>query len=102
MNAANPVFTYWYFHLPNYALAALMYTCLGRLLLSFMFPPDSRNYIWRAFVRLTDPVLRAVRLITPASVPHLIVLVFATLWLLLARMGLFALLFGLGLAPTMS
>ena len=26
----NPLLTYWYFHLPNFVLAALMYTLLGR------------------------------------------------------------------------
>jgi hypothetical protein len=25
-----PFLTYWYFHLPNFVLAALMYTLLGR------------------------------------------------------------------------
>jgi len=82
----------WYFHIPNYLLAALMYSMLGRLLLSFFFPAGSRNYIFLAFVRLTDPVLAAVRPITPRSVPFLLVLVFATLWLLVLRFVLLALL----------
>ncbi|WP_436642537.1 YggT family protein [Microbaculum sp. FT89] len=74
--------------IPNYVLAALMYTLLGRFILSFMFPPDSRNYIFRAFVRLTDPVLALVRPITPAAVPHLVLLVFAAIWILVARIVL--------------
>ncbi len=36
----NPLLQYWYFHLPNFVLAAIMYTLLGRLILSFMAPPD--------------------------------------------------------------
>lgn len=82
----------WYFHVPNYLIAALMYSMLGRLLLSFFFPPGSRNYIFLAFVRLTDPVLAVVRPITPRAVPFLLVLVFATLWLLVLRFVLLALL----------
>ena len=74
--------------IPNYVLAALMYTLLGRFILSFMFPPDSKNYIFRAFVRLTDPVLALVRPITPAAVPHLVLLVFAAIWILVARIVL--------------
>ncbi len=71
--------------IPNYVLAALMYTLLGRFVLSFLFPPDSKNYIFRAFVRLTDPVLAVVRLITPAAVPHLLLIVFAAIWMLVLR-----------------
>lgn len=71
--------------LPNYLLAALMYTLLGRFILSFLFPPDSRNYIFRAFVRLTDPIVALVRPITPAAVPHLLLLVFAAIWMLVLR-----------------
>lgn len=69
----------------NFVLAALMYTLLARFLLSFVFPPDSPNYIFRAFVRLTDPVLAVVRPITPAAVPHLVLLIFAAIWMLVVR-----------------
>jgi uncharacterized protein YggT (Ycf19 family) len=98
----NPIFQYWYFHLPNFVLAAVMYTMIGRLLLSFFAPPDWKNYIWRAFVRITDPVLRPVRFITPSVLPNLVVLIFAALWLMLIRVGYFALLANLSLLPTVS
>jgi uncharacterized protein YggT (Ycf19 family) len=75
----------WFFHLPNYLLAAVMYSLLGRFLLSLFIGPDSKNYIWRAFVRITDPVMVPVRFITPAVVPHMLVLVFAALWTLVLR-----------------
>lgn len=78
----------WAVQIPNYVLAALMYTLLARFILSFLFLPDSRNYIFRAFVRITDPVLAAVRLITPATVPHLILLIFAAIWMLFLRIVL--------------
>ena len=61
MDASNPILTYWYFHLPNFILAALMYTLLGRALLGLIVQPDSSNYIWRFFCRITDPVVARVR-----------------------------------------
>lgn len=71
--------------LPNYVLAVLMYTLLGRFVLSFLFAPGSTNYIFRAFERLTDPVVAVVRRITPAAVPHLVLLIFAMIWMLVLR-----------------
>ena len=98
--SSNPFLAQWWFHLPNFVLAALMYTMLGRFVLSFFFPPESKNYIWVAFVRLTDPVVRAVRLVTPLAVPHLLVLLFAAVWLLTARVALLILFASAGQMPT--
>jgi uncharacterized protein YggT (Ycf19 family) len=95
----NPIIQYWYFHLPNFILAALMYTLIARLLLSFLAPPNWRNYIWRAFVRLTDPVTGLVRMVTPAALPDIIVLIFAVFWMMILRFGLLLVLGGLGLLP---
>lgn len=74
--------------IPNYVLAALMYTLIARFILSFLFAPDSRNYIFRAFVKLTDPVLAIIRPITPAAVPHMVLLLFAAIWMLVLRVVL--------------
>ena len=52
---------YWYFHIPNFILAALMYTMLGRALLGLMVDADSPNYIWRFFCSVTDPVVAVIR-----------------------------------------
>jgi hypothetical protein len=97
---SNPIWAYWWFHLPNFVLAALMYTLLGRLALSFFFDDKSKNYIWRAFVRLTDPVIGAVAYITPRSVPAVVVLLFAFVWLFAARVVLLSIMVNLGIAPT--
>ena len=98
----NPLLQYWYFHLPNFIIAAVMYSVLGRLILSFFVNPAWRNYIWLAFVRLTDPVVRLVRFITPAVLPDALVLVFAFFWLMAARLALLALLASLNLLPTIA
>ena len=97
--AMNPLLQYWYFHLPNFILAAVMYTMLGRLVLSFFAPPNWQNYIWRAFVRITEPALTLVRPITPLGLPETIILVFGVLWLMVLRL-LFCIGMGqLGLLP---
>ena len=36
MGASYPILSFWYFHLPNFVLAALMYTLLGRVLLALI------------------------------------------------------------------
>ncbi len=98
--SSNPFIAQWWFHLPNFVLAALMYTMLGRFLLAFFIPPESTNYIWRAFVRLTEPVLRAVQFVTPLAVPHMLVLLFAATWLLALRVVLLLFFASIGMLPT--
>ena len=87
--SGNPFWQQWYFHLPNYALALLAYTLIGRFLLSLILRPDSRNYIRRFFVQLTEPVLRIVRLITPELVPQPLLPLIGVVWLELLRVALF-------------
>lgn len=94
-----PFWSYWYYHLPNFVLAALMYTLLGRALLGLIMQPDDGNYIWRAFCRLTDPVVAAVALVTPKAAAPVVVWLFGVVWLFWLRVGL---LYGFvisGLAP---
>ena len=77
-----------------------MYTLLGRLALGFFFDDRSTNYIWRFFVRITDPVINAVAYITPRSAPAVVVLLFAFVWLLAVRIVLLGVVVNLGGAPT--
>jgi YggT family protein len=100
VSGTNPLITYWWFHIPNFALAALMYTALGRFVLSFVFDPESKNYIWRFFVWLTNPVLNLVGKVTPRAVPPLVVLLFAVVWLFAARAALLIAVSLIGIAPT--
>jgi YggT family protein len=76
----------WLYHGPNLVLAALLYTLIGRYILSLLFKPDSDKVIWRVFAQVTDPVLGAVRTITPAVVPNGLVMVAAIFWLIILRM----------------
>jgi hypothetical protein len=94
--------TYWYFHLPNFILAALMYTLLGRAVLGLIVEPDSKNYIWRFFCRITDPMVAAVALVTPKAAAPVIIWLFGVVWLFWLRVGFLILITMYGLAPRLN
>jgi YggT family protein len=79
------VLTYWYYYLPDYALAVLMYTVLGRAALSLFLDADSQNYIWRFFCSITDPVIAAVGVVTPKASAPVILWLFSFVWLFWLR-----------------
>lgn len=93
------ILTYWYFHIPNFILAALVYTLIGRFALGFFVPENWDNYIWRAFKRLTDPAVSLATLAAPAIVHHRVILLFTVLWLTAARAAYALLLANAGLLP---
>ena len=97
-----PILTYWYYHLPNFVLAALMYTLLGRVLLSLFLDPDSSNYIWRFFCRVTDPIVAAVALVTPKAAPPVVLWLFGVVWMFWMRVLLLNVFLALGAVPRMS
>ncbi len=99
MDAATSFFQHWYFHLPNYALAVMMYAVIGRFLLGLFVDPNWDNFIWKSFVAVSNPAIRVVRAVTPDAVPLPAVLVFTLLWLMAARILLFFELARWGLAP---
>lgn len=90
---------YWYFHLPNFIIAALMYTLMGRVLLGLLVQPDSSNYIWRFFCWLTDPVIAVFGKVTPKAAVPVIVWLFAFVWLFWIRVAFHLILLSFGLAP---
>ena len=98
----SPLLTHWYFHLPNFILAALMYTLLGRVLLGLIVDHNSTNYIWRFFCRFTDPVVAAVAVVTPKAAPPVLVWLFGVVWLFWLRVGLLYVFLYFGLVPKAS
>ena len=102
MSTSNPILSYWYFHLPNFILAALMYTLLGRALLGLMVAPESSNYIWRFFCRITDPFVALIALVTPKATAPVVVWLFGVVWLFWLRVGLLYLFLLLGAVPRTS
>ena len=96
----SSLISYWYFHLPNFVLAALMYTMLGRVFLGLIVAPDSPNYIWRFFCRMTDPLVAAVAAVTPKAASPVVIWLFAVVWTFWLRLVFFVVFNLLGLAPT--
>jgi YggT family protein len=86
MTPAESFLQYWWFHIPNLVMSALIYTLIGRYILDLVFGSQSKAVILHVFRRITDPVLKLVRFITPAVVPNGLVMVFAIIWLMAARM----------------
>ncbi len=78
---ANSIATLLLYQVPDYLLAILMYTLLGRALLGLMVEPDSPNYIWRFFCRITDPVVSAVAVVTPKGAAPVVLWLFGVVWL---------------------
>jgi YggT family protein len=99
VDSPSQLLTYWYYHLPNFVLAALMYTLIGRAILALIVQPDSSNYIWRFFCRITDPVVALVALVTPKAAAPVIIWLFAVVWLFWLRVGLLFLFLLFGAAP---
>lgn len=99
METGYPILKYWYFHLPNFILAAAMYTMLGRAALALIFQPESKNYIWRAFCAITDPFLAIIRPLTPKAVAPVVLWLFGFVWLFWLRVGLLYVYLLLGLVP---
>jgi hypothetical protein len=99
VTAGQSLFSFWYFHLPNFLLAALMYTLLGRAVLALLVERDSKNYIWRFFCRITDPIVGAVAIVTPKAVAPVILWLFAFVWLFWIRVAFYMSFAFLGLTP---
>ena len=96
---AGSVLAYWYFHLPNFVLAMLMYTLLGRAILGLFVDADSPNYIWRFFFRITDPVVSAVYVATPKAVAPIVRWLLGFVWLFWLRVVLLNLFLLMGAVP---
>ena len=91
--------SYWFYTIPNFILAAAMYTIMGRYLLSLVFKPDSDMVIWKVFTQMTDPILQFVRGLTPQVVPNGLVMVFSIFWIILLRIVLLVAAVVFGFAP---
>ena len=94
--------SYWYFHLPNYAFAVIFYTLFGRFLLGMFVPPNTTNYIYRWFCRLTDWWIRPVAFITPSIFPPGLLPPIAAFWIVIVRVAFFMTMFAAGLTPRLT
>jgi hypothetical protein len=99
MGGPLPIWSFWYFQLPNFILAAVMYTLLGRVLLGLIVAPDSSNYVWRFFCRITDPFIALISPLTPKAAAPVVVWLLGVVWLFWLRVGLLYLFLLLGAVP---
>lgn len=99
MGSSDTILSSWLFLAPNFILAALMYTLLGRVLLGLIVPPESPNYIWRFFVRVTDPFVALISFVTPKAAVPVVVWLFGVVWLFWLRVGLLYLFLVMGAVP---
>lgn len=96
MQAAS-FWSLWYFHVPNFILAVVMYTMLGRALLGLIVEHNSQNYIWRGFCAITDPFLKVFGLVTPKAAAPVVQWLFGFVWLFWLRVLLLVVFFSLGI-----
>jgi uncharacterized protein YggT (Ycf19 family) len=87
----------WYFNLPNFLLAVLMYTMLARVLLGLFIDSNSKNYIWRAFCAITDPALKLIAPITPKATAPAVLWLFGFVWMFWLRVLLLVVFVSTGL-----
>lgn len=98
MTAGESFLEFWWFHIPNLLLAAMVYSLIGRYALELFFARRNQDaVILKVFRSVTNPVVNLVRVITPAIVPDGLVVVFSILWLFALRMAWFlaAVMFGM-------
>jgi YggT family protein len=84
---------------PNFILAAVMYTMLGRALLGLVVDENSKNYIWRAFCAITDPFLKLFGLVTPKAAVPVVQWLFGFVWLFWLRVTMLYVFLLLGAVP---
>ncbi len=57
-----------YILLIDYLLGAVMWTLVGRVAMGIFLPQDSPFFFMRIFVRVTDPLLRLFKPLTPSFI----------------------------------
>ncbi len=69
----------------DYVLGMIMWTLIGRTGMSFFLPKDSKFFFMRFFVRVTDPLLRLFRIITPGFLIEPVVPLFVAWFFFMVR-----------------
>lgn len=94
------ILRYLPFWILNYALAVVVWSCIGRFMLGFFVPQmQPQNYIWRAFYWLSQWAVWLCGFITPAAVRPVLMPLVAAFWLFHLRLFIYLVLVAYGLAP---
>ncbi len=86
----------------DYALGMMMWTLIGRAAMSLFLPADSEWFFMKVFVRVTDPILRVFRPITPGFLIEPLVPIFAAWFFYMTRFYVLPPLLGYGVMGTLS
>ncbi|MEX0921949.1 MAG: hypothetical protein WDZ84_04175 [Rhodovibrionaceae bacterium] len=80
----------------DYLTGAIMWTLIGRTAMNIFLPINSDFFFMRMFVKMTDPVLRLFKPITPGFLAEPIVPLFVAWFFFLLRFYLLPWLLGYG------
>lgn len=69
----------------DYILGMTMWTLIGRSAMNIFLPEDSSFFFMRIFVKLTDPVIRVFRPVTPGFLVPIMVPLFVAWFFFLFR-----------------
>jgi uncharacterized protein YggT (Ycf19 family) len=78
----------------DYALGMVMWTLIGRAGMNLFLPVDSQFFFMKVFVRMTDPLLRLFKPITPSFLVDLMVPLYVAWFFFMVRFYLMPWLLG--------
>ncbi|WP_265519862.1 YggT family protein [Nitratireductor luteus] len=93
MQGSLAVFPIWVIII-DYVLGVIMWTLIGRTAMSIFLPEDSNFFFMRFFVRVTNPILRLFRPITPSFLLDMLVPVYVAWFFFMIRFYLMPWLLG--------
>ena len=101
MDPALQALPLWWIIL-DYVLAMVMWTLIGRAAMNFFLPTNSPFFFMRAFVFLTDPVLRVFKPITPGFLVEPLVPLYVAWFFFMVRFYLLPYLVGFSVMGMLS
>ena len=78
----------------DYVLGVVMWTLIGRAAMNIFLPEDSDWFFMRAFVKLTNPIIKAFAIITPGFLIQPVVPLYVAWFIFMFRFYLIPWLFG--------
>lgn len=103
MTSPHFITGYLPFWIITYGLAVVLWSCVGRFMLAWLVPAiQPANYIWRAFVALTEFAIRAIGWITPSYVRAGLLPLVTAFWLYWIKLILGLAMLQAGWAPSLS
>ncbi len=91
----EPVLAFsWWILLIDYILGMAMWTLIGRVAMNFFLPLDSDFFFMKAFVKLTNPILKFFAPVTPGFLAEPLVPLFVAWFFFMIRFYLMPWLLG--------